>query len=119
MDTLEKIANGLRVPISSLYTEDFRDYVFVPFMRENDDSAAAVQGTGLGMSIAQGIVNAMNGSIQVETQKNRGSRFTVTLSMELDGEEHMAGDPGHGAVSGFCARYPKRPSACWWPRTMN
>lgn len=89
-------------------SEDFRDYVFVPFMRENDDSAAAVQGTGLGMSIAQGIVNAMNGSIQVETQKNRGSRFTVTLSMELDGEEHMAGDPGHGAVSGLLRKVSQK-----------
>ncbi|MBS6954888.1 MAG: helix-turn-helix transcriptional regulator [Enterocloster asparagiformis] len=26
LDTLEKIANGLQVPISSLYTENFRDY---------------------------------------------------------------------------------------------
>lgn len=64
-------------------TEEFLEHIFVPFMREND-SSIQTKGTGLGMSISQGIVSAMQGNIQVESKKNVGSRFTVSLSLELD-----------------------------------
>jgi two-component system sensor histidine kinase HydH len=36
-------------------------------------------GTGLGLAIAHNIVEAMGGKIYVESQKNRGTTFTVTL----------------------------------------
>ena len=62
---------------------DFLNYIFVPFSRADDLKVRKVQGTGLGMSIAQGIVLAMNGNIQAESQKGLGSRFIVTLNLKI------------------------------------
>lgn len=64
-------------------SEEFLDYIFVPFLRENDIEVQNTQGTGLGMSIAQGIVSAMQGNIQVESQKGKGSKFIVTLHLKI------------------------------------
>ncbi|MBS7009701.1 hybrid sensor histidine kinase/response regulator [Anaerostipes sp.] len=63
--------------------EEFLSYIFVPFSRADDSKARNVQGTGLGMSIAHGIVSAMNGNIQVESKKGEGSRFIVTLNLKI------------------------------------
>ena len=63
--------------------EEFLNYIFVPFSRADDVKARKVQGTGLGMSIAHGIISAMNGNIQVESKKGEGSRFIVTLNLKI------------------------------------
>lgn len=78
-------------------TEEFIKYIFVPFLREEKVRGTHIQGTGLGMPIAQGIVNAMQGSIQVESEPGRGSRFTVTLSLKLD-EEAQTQEEASGKI---------------------
>lgn len=70
--------------------EDFLNYIFVPFSRADDVKARNVQGTGLGMSIANGIVSAMNGNIQVESKKGEGSRFIVTLNLKIANASQVA-----------------------------
>lgn len=83
--------NGIGMP------ESFKDYIFVPFSRAESVRSRNIQGTGLGMSIAQGIVEAMQGNIQVESEENRGSRFTVTLNLKIaDGEKgiYKSTEPG-------------------------
>lgn len=60
-------------------SRDFLSRLFQPFLREEDVYVKAIQGTGLGMSITQGLVSAMQGDIQVESEKGKGSKFTVTL----------------------------------------
>jgi hypothetical protein len=42
-------------------------------------AGAGEKGTGLGLSIAKGIINMHNGSISVESEYEKGSRFTFTL----------------------------------------
>ncbi len=37
------------------------------------------QGTGLGLSISRGIIDRMNGKIEVESEEGKGSRFTIVL----------------------------------------
>lgn len=64
-------------------TEEFQQYIFAPFSRAEEVKEKHIQGTGLGMSIAHGIVTAMKGDIQVESVKGRGSRFTVTLYLGI------------------------------------
>lgn len=81
---------------------DFLNYIFVPFSRADDSKVRRVQGTGLGMSIAQGIVSAMNGNIQAESRKGQGSRFIVTLNLKIADsdqvtEHRMAGFGVQGA----------------------
>jgi signal transduction histidine kinase len=41
--------------------------------------ASGIQGTGMGLSIAKEIAEAHGGSVSVESQFGRGSRFTITL----------------------------------------
>lgn len=52
--------------------------IFDKFYRARRDHAG-VQGTGMGLSIAREIAEAHGGSVLVESQLGRGSRFTVTL----------------------------------------
>lgn len=81
-------------------TQDFLGNIFVPFSRADDPLVKEIQGTGLGMAIAQGIVNAMQGNIQVQSEKGKGSRFTITLNLktlETDEERENVSAPGAGA----------------------
>lgn len=49
--------------------------VFEPFFSTRQGHA----GTGLGLSVTYGLVSEMGGTITVDSQVNRGTRFTVTL----------------------------------------
>jgi signal transduction histidine kinase len=51
--------------------------VFEPFWR--GDTARSSQGSGLGLALAKRIVEALGGSIMVESQPTRGSRFAVLI----------------------------------------
>jgi signal transduction histidine kinase len=59
-------------------TEVEQRHVFDKFYR-SPFSESAIQGTGMGLSIAREIVEAHNGSIRVESELGKGSRFTITL----------------------------------------
>lgn len=70
-------------------TPEFQQKIFEPFARAEDSRTSKIQGTGLGMSIAKSIVNMMNGSIQLESEINKGSKFTVVIYLKISGEEAM------------------------------
>jgi signal transduction histidine kinase len=53
--------------------------IFDRFYRVNTDRSRATGGSGLGLSIAQAIAQAHEGSIQVWSELGEGSRFTVHL----------------------------------------
>ena len=53
--------------------------VFAPFERAGA-SIGTVEGTGLGLAVASALVEAMDGSITVESEPGRGSTFTVDLA---------------------------------------
>ncbi len=77
---------------------EFLQRVFTPFERADTEHTKNIQGTGLGMSIAQSIVRLMGGSILVESELGKGSRFTVRVSLRLqerneDAEERLLGLP--------------------------
>lgn len=62
---------------------EFAKRVFEPFVR--DKRVSEIQGTGLGMAITKNIVKLMGGTISVQSELNRGSRFTVSLELPIDG----------------------------------
>ena len=64
-------------------TEEFQKHLFEPFTRANDKNTAAIQGTGLGMTITQSLVRMMGGDIQVKSKPGDGSRFTVTIYLKF------------------------------------
>lgn len=65
-------------------SKEFLSKAFEPFEREEDVRTSKIQGTGLGMSIVKSIVSLMMGDIRVESEKNKGSKFIVTVNLKLD-----------------------------------
>lgn len=65
--------------------------IFSAFTREEDSVTNKIQGTGLGMAITKNLVDLMGGSIQVKSEKGRGSVFTVDLTLHV-GEQAVDHD---------------------------
>ena len=61
-------------------TEEEQQRVFGAFERLSN--AAAKDGFGLGLSIVQRIVTMLGGTIQLKSEKGKGSRFTVEIPMQ-------------------------------------
>ena len=72
-------------------SKEFLPTIFDSFIREDNVRVHKTEGTGLGMAITKYIVDAMNGSIEVESEKGKGTTFTITLDLEkaLEIEEEM------------------------------
>ena len=65
-------------------TKEEQQRVFGAFERLSN--AAAKDGFGLGLSIVQRIVSMLGGTIQLESEKGKGSCFTVEIPMQTAGE---------------------------------
>ena len=63
-------------------SEEFLTHIFDPFSRAEDTRTNKIEGTGLGMTIAQNIIRMMNGNIDIESKLNEGSCFTVTVYLK-------------------------------------
>ena len=64
-------------------SKEFVGPVFETFAREQSATVSGIQGTGLGMAITKNIVEMMGGTIEVESEEGKGSKFTVTLTVRL------------------------------------
>lgn len=65
-------------------SEEFQKHIFEPFSQEKQTARSSYKGTGLGMSIVKSIVDKMGGTITVESVKDKGTTFTVTVPFEID-----------------------------------
>ncbi|HID8402667.1 TPA: ATP-binding response regulator [Serratia marcescens] len=65
--------------------KDKIDTIFFPFIRVGGDNK--VPGFGMGLAIVHGVVKAMNGTIDVESEVGKGSTFTVSLPIEFSKHE--------------------------------
>lgn len=76
-------------------SEEFQKVIFDSFAREDNSRVHRTEGTGLGMAITKYIVDKMEGTITVESQKEKGSTFHVTLDLEAapDQEGEMSLPP--------------------------
>ena len=71
---------------------EFIDHIFEPFVQEAMDVRSSYQGTGLGMTITKSILDLMDGNIRVESRKNVGSTFTVTIPFEKVTRDEFEGN---------------------------
>lgn len=62
-------------------TEDEQQRIFTAFERLSN--ATAQDGFGLGLSVVKRIVDILKGTIDVQSEKGKGSRFTVRLPMSV------------------------------------
>lgn len=67
-------------------TQEFLERIFEPFERERNTTFSKIEGTGLGMSITKKLVEMMEGTIDVESSKGTGSKFTVRIPLEMSQE---------------------------------
>lgn len=59
--------------------------LFEPFRQASEGTSREYEGAGLGLAVTQRAIEKMGGSIEVETEKGKGSRFTVRLPKVEDG----------------------------------
>jgi CheY-like chemotaxis protein len=67
-------------------SEEFKSKIFTAFEREDSRRVHRTQGTGLGMAISKYIVDAMEGTIEVESAPGKGTRFHVAVDLERAAE---------------------------------
>lgn len=64
-------------------SQEFLQKIFVPFERQANSTISGIQGTGLGMTIIKGFVDAMNGTIDIISEENKGTEVIVRLRHKL------------------------------------
>ena len=84
--TVTSVLNGNRLIISVAdtgcgMTDDEQQRIFNAFTRL--PGAQGKEGVGLGLSITREIMQLLDGSIRVNSQKGRGTKFTVTIPVEM------------------------------------
>ncbi|MDR3670668.1 MAG: ATP-binding protein [Holophaga sp.] len=84
---LERVASRLRIRISDQgigMTPEEMDRLFKPFQQVDGSITRRFGGTGLGLALSQRLMTMMNGQITVESEKGRGSTFTVEIPLLKD-----------------------------------
>ncbi|MBR6185543.1 MAG: amino acid permease [Clostridia bacterium] len=78
--------------------KEFIPKIFDAFSQEDSSRKSKYGSTGLGMAITKRIVEMMNGSISVESEKGVGTEFTVTVTLrncsQTGADRDSAIDPG-------------------------
>ena len=69
---------------------DFKDTIFDAFTRAESSITNKIQGTGLGMAITKNLVEAMGGTIDVESELGQGSCFEVLLDLKIAEDRTVA-----------------------------
>ena len=68
---------GVGIPI------EVQKQVFEAFEQVKNPETIKQSGFGLGLSIVAQLASIMNGTIELESDVNRGSRFTVVLPLKI------------------------------------
>lgn len=69
-------------------SKEYLPFLFDSFSRERNTTMGKVAGTGLGMSIVKKLVDRMGGSIDVESELGKGSKFTLILQLKIADEKY-------------------------------
>ena len=69
---------------------DFKDTIFDAFTRAESSLTNKIQGTGLGMAITRNLVEAMGGTIDVDSELGQGSCFEVLMDLKIAEDRTVA-----------------------------
>ena len=88
-------------------SKDFLPHIFEPFSQEESSPTGKYGSTGLGMSITKSIVELMNGTITVDSEKGKGTTFSVTITFgesEKNSDDNDIGMPALHDMSVLTAK---------------
>ena len=83
-------------------SKEFLPRIFDTFAQEDASTTSKYGSSGLGLSITRNIVEMMNGHIEVESEKGKGSVFTVTVTLsdaDHNGAEEEADEVRPGEMT--------------------
>ncbi|WP_176407181.1 hybrid sensor histidine kinase/response regulator [Fibrobacter sp. UWB4] len=70
-------------------SKEYLPKLFEPFSQENSGTTNKYGSSGLGLAITKGIVDMMNGKIEVDSEKGKGTTFTITLTLLNSGHSDV------------------------------
>jgi len=76
------------------------EQIFISFSQENSSNIRGHEGSGLGLTIANGIVELLGGKIRLESEKNKGTSVFVSIPVELGILPEKARYSGFGKTRG-------------------
>lgn len=85
----------------------FIEHMFEPFEREKNTTLSGIHGTGLGLTIVKKLVDMMGGTVSVDSEVGKGSRFTVSLPLQIQRVKREALALEKGVGDSFISE-PKR-----------
>ena len=62
---------------------EFMAVMYQPFSRQTDSRVNKIQGTGLGLAITKKMVDLMEGTIECQSETDKGTTFTITLDLPV------------------------------------
>lgn len=68
-------------------SEEFQRKLFMPFSQESNEVVSSIQGTGLGLSLAKGIIDKMGGTITCDSKKGQGTTFFIHLEYPFTNQQ--------------------------------
>lgn len=90
-------------------SKEYQSRIFDAFSREKNTTEGGIEGSGIGMSIVKKLVDAMGGSIAVDSELGKGSTFTVMLSCRMVPEiSHVRSSAGEKKERSFSDLVGKR-----------
>lgn len=70
-------------------SREYQEKLFDSFSREDNAQVQKTEGSGLGMAITKYIVDAMDGTIAVRSELDKGTEFHVTFDLEKAEEQEL------------------------------
>ena len=70
-------------------SQDYLPHIFEEFSREHTSTETRVAGTGLGLPIVKSLVDRMGGTIEVESEEGKGTRFIMKFYFPVSLENQV------------------------------
>lgn len=64
-------------------SKEFLPQIYDEFSRERNSTESKIHGTGLGMAIVKGLINLMNGTINIDSELGKGTTVTIDIPLKV------------------------------------
>ena len=65
-------------------SKEYLEKMYLPFSRATDSRVNSIEGTGLGLAITKQMVDLMGGTIECESELEKGTTFVVKIDIPVD-----------------------------------